>query len=190
MGSVQDFIVDTSVWINHAASTRKLRRCFAGVLHPRRPSIKRLLKRSENSCNAACNSSTLANRVSQCNCSLSVRMNRSTYPFPSGLLAIDGLDRMPTNRNSSWNACEMNWLALLLRRGSSYGKRSPSPNRWFSSRVTRCIIVWSPLRLRPPSAKGAFVDVNWGEFMSYIVFKSPKSTCQQIVRQTILVPKI
>ena len=106
------------------------------------------------------------------------------------LLAIDGLDRMPTNRNSSWNACEMNWLALLLRRGSSYGKRSPSPNRWFSSRVTRCIIVWSPLRLRPPSAKGAFVDVNWAEFMSYIVFRSPKSVCQQIVRQTILVPKI
>ena len=29
---VQDLIVDTSVCVNHAASTRKLRRCCAGVL--------------------------------------------------------------------------------------------------------------------------------------------------------------
>lgn len=30
--TVQDPIVDTSVCVNHAASTRKLRRCCAGVL--------------------------------------------------------------------------------------------------------------------------------------------------------------
>ena len=44
--------------------------------------------------------------VNQSNCSLSVRMDRSTHPLPPGLLMNNGLDRMPTNLNSSLNACE------------------------------------------------------------------------------------
>ncbi len=65
-----------------------------------------LLKRRAKSRRARRSSSTVSKGRSHRSWPLSVRMNLSMHPFPSGCRRTDGLDSMPTVLSSSWKACE------------------------------------------------------------------------------------